>query len=269
MSKLLIQGGTITTAERSFKADILCIDGIIAEIGEKLDSAGAEIVSAEAAHVIPGGIDPHTHMELPFMGTVATEDFFTGTAAGFAGGNTSIIDFVIPGPRDSMLEAFHTWRGWAEKAAGDYAFHVAVTSWSERISQEMGVLVRDHGVVSFKHFMAYKGALMVDDAIMLHSFTRAKELGAICNIHAENGEAVAHLQQKLLAEGRKFNRERWIVPVTVLGAIIAAVVARELAIPCVMNTARGTTALHTGDVIRVDGAAGTVEILQRIGAATR
>jgi dihydropyrimidinase len=201
MSKLLIQGGTITTAERSFKADILCIDGIIAEIGEKLDSAGAEIVSAEAAHVIPGGIDPHTHMELPFMGTVATEDFFTGTAAGFAGGNTSIIDFVIPGPQDSMLEAFHTWRGWAEKAAGDYAFHVAVTAWSERVSEEMGILVREHGVASFKHFMAYKGALMVDDAIMLHSFARAKELGAICNIHAENGEAVAHLQQKLLAEG--------------------------------------------------------------------
>jgi dihydropyrimidinase len=201
VSKTLIQGGTITTAERSFKGDILCIDGIIAEIGETLDKTGADIVDAGGALVIPGGVDPHTHMELPFMGTVATEDFFTGTAAGFAGGNTTIIDFVIPGAGDSMLEAFHTWRGWAEKAAGDYAFHVAVTSWSERISQEMGVLVRDHGVVSFKHFMAYKGALMVDDAIMLHSFTRAKELGAICNIHAENGEAVAHLQQKLLAEG--------------------------------------------------------------------
>jgi dihydropyrimidinase len=201
MSKLLIQGGTVTTAERGFAADILCIDGIIAEIGTNLAATGAERVNAEGAHVIPGGIDPHTHMELPFMGTVATEDFFTGTAAGFAGGNTSIIDFVIPGPQDSMLDAFHTWRGWAEKAAGDYAFHVAVTSWSERVSEEMGILVREHGVASFKHFMAYKGALMVDDAIMLHSFARAKELGAICNIHAENGEAVAHLQQKLLAEG--------------------------------------------------------------------
>ena len=201
MSKLLIQGGTITTAERSFDADILCVDGLIAAIGENLEADGAEIVDAAGARVIPGGIDPHTHMELPFMGTVATEDFFTGTAAGFAGGNTSIIDFVIPGPRDSMLEAFHTWRGWAEKAAGDYAFHVAVTAWSERVSEEMGILVREHGVASFKHFMAYKGALMVDDAIMLHSFARAKELGAICNIHAENGEAVAHLQRKLLAEG--------------------------------------------------------------------
>jgi dihydropyrimidinase len=130
MSKLLIQGGTVTTAERGFAADILCIDGIIAEIGTNLAATGAERVNAEGAHVIPGGIDPHTHMELPFMGTVATEDFFTGTAAGFAGGNTSIIDFVIPGPQDSMLDAFHTWRGWAEKAAGDYAFHVFRKRWA-------------------------------------------------------------------------------------------------------------------------------------------
>ncbi len=201
MSTLLIRGGTVTTAEHSYQADILCIDGLIAAIGQQLDHTGADIVDAGDALVIPGGIDPHTHMELPFMGTVATEDFFTGTAAGFAGGTTSIIDFVIPGPNDSMLDAFHTWRGWAEKAAGDYAFHVAVTSWSDRISEEMGILVREHGVTSFKHFMAYKGALMVDDAIMLHSFARAKELRALCNIHAENGEAVAHLQQKLLAAG--------------------------------------------------------------------
>jgi dihydropyrimidinase len=100
-----------------------------------------------------------------------------------------------------LLDAYKTWRGWAEKAAGDYSFHVAITSWSDSVHHEMGVLVRDHGVNSFKHFMAYKGAIMVDDAVMLHSFTRAKELGAICNIHAENGEAVAHLQAKLLAEG--------------------------------------------------------------------
>jgi dihydropyrimidinase len=201
MKNILIRGGLITTAERSFSADILCTDGLITAIGENLDAPGAEILDATGCRVIPGGIDPHTHMELPFMGTTATEDFFTGTAAGFAGGNTTIIDFVIPGPNDSMLDAFQTWRGWAEKAAGDYAFHVAVTSWSDRAAEEMGILVRDHGVTSFKHFMAYKGAIMVDDEAMLKSFARAKDLGAICNVHAENGEAVAYLQQKLLAEG--------------------------------------------------------------------
>jgi dihydropyrimidinase len=198
---LLVKNGTIVTAEQSFKADVLCVDGIIARIAPDIAAEGADIVEAENMLVIPGGIDPHTHMELPFMGTVATEDFFTGTAAGFAGGTTMIIDFVIPGPQESLLDAYKTWRGWAEKAAGDYSFHVAITSWSDRVHDEMGVLVRAHGVNSFKHFMAYKGAIMVDDAVMLHSFTRAKELGAICNIHAENGEAVAHLQAKLLAAG--------------------------------------------------------------------
>jgi dihydropyrimidinase len=198
---LLIKGGDVVTSERRYRADVLCVDGLIAEIGPALEADGAEVVDAGGALVIPGGIDPHTHMELPFMGTVASEDFFTGTAAGFAGGNTMIIDFVIPGAEDSMLEAYQTWRGWAEKAAGDYSFHVAVTSWSDRVHEEMGILTRAHGVNSFKHFMAYKGALMVDDEAMLHSFSRARELGAICNIHAENGEAVAYLQQKLLGEG--------------------------------------------------------------------
>lgn len=83
---------------------------------------------------MPGGIDPHTHMQLPFMGTVASEDFFSGTAAGLAGGTTSIIDFVIPNPRQSLLEAFHTWRGWAQKSAADYGFHVAITWWSDEVA---------------------------------------------------------------------------------------------------------------------------------------
>jgi len=199
--KLVIKGGDIVTAEQTTRADVLCVDGLIAQIAPDIAPDGAEVVEAGGALVIPGGIDPHTHMEMPFMGAVASEDFFTGTAAGFAGGNTMIIDFVIPGADQSMLDAYHIWRGWAAKAAGDYSFHVAVTSWSDRVHEEMGILVREHGVNSFKHFMAYKGALMVDDAAMLHSFARAKELGAICNVHAENGEAVVYLQKKLLAEG--------------------------------------------------------------------
>ena len=199
---LLIRGGTVTTAEQSFRADVLCVDGKIAAVGEGLEAGfGCEIVDAGEALVIPGGIDPHTHMELPFMGTVASEDFYTGTAAGLAGGNTMIIDFVIPGAGDSPLEAYKTWRGWAEKAAADYSFHVAITSWSERVHEEMGILTRDHGVNSFKHFMAYKGAIMADDGVLLKSFARALELGAIPTVHAENGEAVFHLQRSLLARG--------------------------------------------------------------------
>ena len=199
---LLVRGGTVVTAEDSFRADVLCQDGNIAAVGPGLEApAGAEVVDAGGMLVMPGGIDPHTHMELPFMGTTASEDFFTGTSAGVAGGTTSIIDFVIPNPGTSLIEAWHAWRAKSEKAAADYGFHVAVTWWSEQVAEEMGVLTREHGVNSFKHFMAYKGALMVDDGVLLHSIGRALELGAICNIHAENGDAVFHLQQKMLAAG--------------------------------------------------------------------
>lgn len=199
---VLIRGGTVVTAETSFRADVLCADGVIQAVGPALEApAGAEVIEAGGMLVMPGGIDPHTHMELPFMGTRASEDFYTGTAAGLAGGTTMIIDFVIPDPGVSLLEAWHTWRGWAEKAASDYGFHVAVTWWSDQVHEEMGVLTREHGVNSFKHFMAYKGAIMVDDEILLASFGRALELGALCTVHAENGEAVFHLQRKLLEAG--------------------------------------------------------------------
>ncbi|MBV9116796.1 MAG: dihydropyrimidinase [Acetobacteraceae bacterium] len=199
---LLVRGGTVVTADRSVRADVLCDGGTIAQVGPSLSApAGAEVVDAGGLLVMPGGIDPHTHMEMPFMGQVASDDFFTGTSAGVAGGTTMIIDFAIPGAGTSLLGAWREWSAKAEKAAADYSFHVAVTWWSEQVSEEMGTLVRDHGVNSFKHFMAYKGALMVDDGVLLHSIGRALELGAICNIHAENGDAVVHLQQQLLAAG--------------------------------------------------------------------
>jgi dihydropyrimidinase len=198
----LIRGGTIVTAEQTFRADILCVDGKIAVIGENLEApTGAKIIDAGGQFVMPGGIDPHTHMQLPFMGTVASEDFYTGTAAALAGGTTSIIDFVIPDPQQSIMEAYKTWRGWAEKSAADYGFHVAITWWDDSVGKDMGDLVREEGVNSFKHFMAYKGAIMADDEILYNSFTRSLELGAMPTVHAENGEMVFQLQQKLLAEG--------------------------------------------------------------------
>src|ERR1700727_776406 len=107
---VMIKGGTIVTADRTWKADIYCADGIIKQIGENLEiPAGAEVIDAAAQYVMPGGIDPHTHMELPFMGTTASDDFYTGTAAGLSGGTTSIIDFVIPSPKQPLMEAFHQW----------------------------------------------------------------------------------------------------------------------------------------------------------------
>ncbi len=199
---VLIRGGTVVNAERSFAADVYCEDGIIAAVGENLDvPASARVVDAGGQYVMPGGIDPHTHMQLPFMGTVASEDFFTGTAAALAGGTTMIIDFVIPAPEESLLGAYHQWREWAEKACADYTFHVAVTWWDDSVHEEMGTLVRDHGVNSFKHFMAYKGAIMCDDEVLVNSFSRALELGAIPTVHAENGELVFRLQQSIYDKG--------------------------------------------------------------------
>ncbi|UXI68818.1 dihydropyrimidinase [Tahibacter amnicola] len=199
---LIIRGGTVVDATHSYRADVLCVDGRIAQIGPDLAiPEGAQVIDAGDHLVMPGGIDPHTHMELPFMGTVASDDFYSGTAAGLAGGTTSIIDFVIPNPRQSLLDAFHQWRGWAEKAASDYAFHVAVTWWDESVHREMGTLVHEHGVASFKHFMAYKGAIMADDEILVNSFRRAMDLGALPTVHAENGELVFQLQRELLAQG--------------------------------------------------------------------
>ncbi len=197
-----IRGGTVVTADRSYRADILAVDGRIAAIGEGLETpSGAEVVDAGGCYVMPGGIDPHTHMELPFMGTVASEDFFSGTTAGACGGTTMIIDFVIPNPKQDVMEAYAAWRGWAEKAATDYSFHVAITWWDDTVHKAMGTLTREHGVNSFKHFMAYKGAIMADDEVLVNSFTRARELGAICTVHAENGELVFHLQRELVKKG--------------------------------------------------------------------
>ena len=199
---VLIQGGTVVNADRTFRADVLCKDGLITAVAENLDAPkSAEVIDADGQYVMPGGIDPHTHMQLPFMGTVASEDFYSGTAAGLAGGTTMIIDFVIPAPQQNLMEAYRQWREWAEKSVADYSFHVAVTWWDDSVHADMGTLVREHGVNSFKHFMAYKGAIMADDEILVNSFTRARELGAICTVHAENGELVFRLQKEMFDKG--------------------------------------------------------------------
>jgi len=202
MTSVLIRGGTVVNAEGSVKADVLTEGGLIRAVGPDLQApAGATIVDAGGALVMPGGIDPHTHMELPFMGTVTKDDFYTGTSAGVSGGTTMIIDFVIPNPKQPLMEAFRDWRGWAEKSAADYSFHVAVTWWDQSVHDDMGTLVREHGVNSFKHFMAYKNAIMADDEVLVNSFTRALELGALPTVHAENGELVFQMQQRLVEAG--------------------------------------------------------------------
>ena len=228
-----IRGGTVVNADGERTADVLCVDGVIAAVGEDLDvPVGAEVIDAGGQYVMPGGIDPHTHMQLPFMGTVTADDFFTGTAAGLAGGTTSIIDFVIPDPKQPLMDAYRTWRGWAEKAAADYGFHVAITWWDESVRRDMGALVQDEGVNSFKHFMAYKNAIMADDETLVNSFRRALELGAVPTVHAENGELVFLLQQEMKAQGLTGPEAH---PLSRPPAVEAEAAQRAIAIADVLN----------------------------------
>jgi dihydropyrimidinase len=230
----IIRGGTVVNADRAFRADVLCYGDKIVAVGEGLEAPpSAKVIDAGGQYVIPGGIDPHTHMNLPFMGTVTQDDFYTGTAAGLAGGTTTIMDFVIPAPRQNLIEAYHQWRGWAQKSAGDYTFHVAITWWDETVHRDMEILVREHGVNSFKHFMAYKNAIMADDETLVKSFRRSLELGAMPTVHAENGELVYQLQQDLLKKGLTGPSSH---PLSRPPAVEAEAANRAIAIADVLNT---------------------------------
>jgi dihydropyrimidinase len=198
---LLIRNGEVVNASERFAADVRVEEGTITDLGARLEPrAGDTTIDASGCHVLPGFVDPHVHMELPFMGTVSADDFESGTASGAAGGTTCIIDFCIPAPGESLLAALETWRGRAKKAVTDYSFHMAITSWNERTPAEMREVVERHGVTSFKVFMAYKGAIMVDDGALYQVMREAGRLGAVVTVHAENGDAVWLLQRELLAK---------------------------------------------------------------------
>ena len=194
----VIKGGTIVAADRTYKADVLAEGGRIAKIGQGL--SGDTTLDADGCYVMPGGIDPHTHLEMPFMGTYSSDDFESGTRAALSGGTTMVVDFCLPAPGQSLREARRMWDNKTSRASCDYSFHMAITWWSEQVFDEMAEVV-DSGINTFKHFMAYKGALMVDDDEMYSSFQRCAALGAMPLVHAENGDVVAQLQQKLLEEG--------------------------------------------------------------------
>ncbi|MEF2071696.1 dihydropyrimidinase [Consotaella aegiceratis] len=195
---IVIKGGTIVTADLTYKADVLIDGEKIAAIGP--DLSGDEIVDASGAYVMPGGIDPHTHLEMPFMGTFSSDDFDSGTAAALSGGTTMVVDHCTPAPNQSLVEALQQWFQRAGKARGDYSFHMAITWWDKQVFDEMPK-VAERGINTFKHFMAYKGSLMVNDDEMSASFSRCAEIGAMPFVHAENGDVVAFMQQRLLAEG--------------------------------------------------------------------
>ena len=199
---IFIQGGTVINHDHSKRADVLIDGGLIVAVGANLPKPlGAEVIDAGGCDVLPGGIDPHTHLDFMFMGTVSADDFEWGTKAALSGGTTMVVDFCIPAPGASMLAAYQDWRRKAETAASDYSFHMAVTSWSKQVFDEMETVVKTYGINTFKHFMAYKGALMVNDDELFNSFSRCAGLGAMPMVHAENGDVVFHLQEQLMAKG--------------------------------------------------------------------
>ncbi|WP_378943749.1 dihydropyrimidinase [Paracoccus sp. R86501] len=194
----VIRNGTIVTADLTYKSDVLIEGGKIVAIGDGL--VGDKTLDATGCYVMPGGIDPHTHLEMPFMGTYSADDFESGTRAALAGGTTMVVDFALPSPGQGLLDALQMWDNKSGRAHCDYSYHMAVTWWGEQVFDEMQAVV-DRGITSFKHFMAYKGALMVNDDELFASFRRVGDLGGIAMVHAENGDVVAELSARLLAEG--------------------------------------------------------------------
>ncbi|XP_022256580.1 dihydropyrimidinase-like isoform X3 [Limulus polyphemus] len=201
-TRLLIKGGKIVNDDLMFDGDVYLEDGIIKQIGKDLIiPGGTRTIDAKGKLVIPGGIDTNTHFQLPTMGTRAVDDFYHGTKAALAGGTTMIMDFVVE-TTSSLLESYEKWRGWAdEKVCCDYALHVAVTSWSDTIKQDMEILTKEHGINSFKMYMAYKGTLMLRDEELIEVFKACKALGAVAQVHAENGDIIHENQKKLLEMG--------------------------------------------------------------------
>ncbi len=194
----VIKNGTIVTADLTYKSDVLIEGGKIAAIGPGL--VGDTVLDATGCYVMPGGIDPHTHLEMPFMGTYSSDDFESGTRAALAGGTTMVVDFALPGQGQGLLDALKMWDNKSTRANCDYSFHMAITWWGEQVFNEMADVV-DRGITTFKHFLAYKGALMVNDDELYSSFRRCAALGALPLVHAENGDVVAELSAQLLAAG--------------------------------------------------------------------
>ncbi len=199
MKTVLIKNGTVVTATDTFTADLFIAEEKIQSIGQNITSQATKTIDAKGCYVFPGGIDAHTHLDMPFMGTSSSDDFETGTLAALHGGTTSIIDFAFQTQGKSLHEGLNAWHERAKgKAAADYAFHVVVTDFNESTRQEIKDLVDKEGVTSFKTFMAYKGALMIDDRQMIGLMNEVKKCGGIVTVHAENGD----LAESLIQENR-------------------------------------------------------------------
>ncbi|CAB4309133.1 unnamed protein product [Prunus armeniaca] len=200
-TKLLIKGGTVVNAHEMEVADVYVEDGIIVAVRPNIKVGDdVTVLDATGKFVMPGGIDPHTHLDFEFMGTQTIDDFFSGQAAALAGGTTMHIDFAIP-VNGSLLSGLEAYEKKSKKSCMDYGFHMAITKWDEVVSKEMEIMVNEKGINSFKFFMHYKGSLMINDELLLQGFKKCKSLGALAMVHAENGDAAYEGQRRMIELG--------------------------------------------------------------------
>src|ERR1700726_4130223 len=200
----IIRNGSIVTATDTYTADVAIANGKITAIGTDLPGQNAtKILDASGKLVLPGGIDVHTHLDMPFGGTTSADDFETGTVAAAFGGTTMLIDFAIQYKGQTLRQAFDTWMKKANgKAVIDYSFHCIITELADAQLDEMKALVKE-GVPTFKLFMAYPGVFMLDDASIFRAMRTAADSGGVICMHAENGGAIDVIVQRALAEGKK------------------------------------------------------------------
>src|SRR5215469_10101107 len=200
----LVVNGRVVTATDTYPGDIAITNGKIEAVGQNLSRENAtRVIDAEGKYVLPGGIDVHTHLDMPFGGTTSADDFETGTRAAAFGGTTTLIDFAIQYKGQTLRTAFDTWMQKASgKAVCDYAFHCIITDLAGAQLDEMNALVRD-GVTSFKLFMAYPGVFMLDDGSIFKALRRTAQNGGLLCMHAENGSAIDVIVQQALAEGKR------------------------------------------------------------------
>lgn len=199
----LIKNGNIITATDNYIADILIEGETIKAIGKDLNFTVDEIIDATGMLVMPGGIDPHVHLDMPFMGTYSSDNYETGTRAALYGGTTTVIDFILQTQGKSLQSALQEWKGRSDNnAVGDYSFHMAVTDFNDETKKEIKHFIEEEGITSFKTFMAYKGALMIDDRQMIGLMEEVKKYGGMINVHATNGDMIDYLIAKHKAEGK-------------------------------------------------------------------
>ncbi len=199
----VIRNGVIVTATDMYEADILIEQDKIAMIGKNIQVDGAEEIDAKGCYVFPGGIDPHTHLDMPFGGTITKDDFESGTIAAAFGGTTTIIDFCLTTKGETLKNAVQVWHQKAkDKAVIDYGFHLQIAEVTEDVLKEIPSIIEEEGITSFKIFMAYKNVLQVDDETLFKTLLTAKEHGALVMVHAENGDVIDCLVKKFLAEGK-------------------------------------------------------------------